>query len=166
MAELDGKTALVTGGSRGIGRSIALALASEGADVALTYRANEDRARAVAGEIEALGRKAWTSGFDVADDAATDEALGALLKDVGAFDIVVNNAGVSRDNLLLRVKADELAQVLDTNLKGVLNVSRLVTRPMMKKRWGRIVNLTSVTGQTGNGGQSVYAASKAGGASR
>lgn len=162
MSELKGKIALITGGSRGIGRAVALRLAAEGADVAITYRASESHAKEVVEAAGALGVRAQAFAFDVADAAATEAGVGEVLRDFGEPDILVNNAGISKDALLLRMKAEVLTEVLDTNLKSVFNVSRLCSRPMMKKRWGRIVSLTSVVGQTGNAGQAPYAASKAG----
>ncbi len=161
MAEFDGKVALITGGSRGIGRVIALELASGGASVAVCAR-NAATATAVADEIEALGQESFARGVDVADASQVGELVEATLERWGRLDILVNNAGITRDNLLVRMKEEEWDNVMATNLKGAFNCSKAVVRPMMKARNGRIINISSVVGVSGNAGQANYAASKAG----
>lgn len=158
MAELNGKVALVTGGSRGIGRSIAEHLAAAGARVAVVAR-NESGAQAAAAE---MGEAHRGYGCDVADGSAVDALVKQVEADFGSLDILVNNAGVTGDNLLLRLSETEWDRVLDTNLKGSFNTIRAVTKGMMRRRDGRIINITSVVGITGNKGQANYAASKAG----
>ncbi|HSJ31950.1 MAG TPA: 3-oxoacyl-[acyl-carrier-protein] reductase [Longimicrobiales bacterium] len=157
--ELDGKVAVVTGGSRGIGRSIAEHLASAGARVAVVAR-DAARAAAVAGELPGDGHAGF--GCDVADAAAVDALVKQVESDLGSLDILVNNAGVTGDNLLMRLSDAEWDRVIDTNLKGTFNTIRAATRGMMRRREGRIINITSVVGITGNKGQANYAASKAG----
>jgi 3-oxoacyl-[acyl-carrier protein] reductase len=159
---LDGKVALVTGGSRGIGRAIALRLADMGATVAINYVSNPDAAREVVAAIVARGGHAGLYKFDVADAQAVDEAVARVIEDYGRLDILVNNAGITRDGLLMKMKEESWDQVLDTNLKGAFNCIKAVNRPMMKQRWGRIVNISSVIGFLGNAGQANYAAAKAG----
>lgn len=159
---LEGKTALVTGASRGIGRSIALALAEAGAHVAVNYAGNEAAAASVVAEIEAMGSKAFALKGHVGDAKQVDEMVGAVLDAWGKLDILVNNAGITRDNLIMRMKEEEFDQVIETNLKGVFNGIKAVTRPMMKQRSGRIINISSVSGVLGNAGQTNYAAAKAG----
>ena len=156
--ELGGKVAVVTGGSRGIGLAIAQALAGAGAKVAVLAR---DGARA---QEAANGLGGGAQGFacDVSDAAQAEATLGAVDKALGPVDILVNNAGITRDNLLFRIAEDDWDQVLDTNLKGAFLMTKLAARGMIKRRWGRVVSITSVVGLTGNKGQSNYAASKAG----
>ena len=161
MGDLAGKAAIVTGGSRGIGRAIALKLASEGTDVAVCSRTSE-AAEVVAAEIEKLGVRALAQRTDVSDSGQAEALVKAAQQIFGRLDILVNNAGVTRDGLLMRMKEDDWDVVLNTNLKGAYNCSKAAVRPMMKARWGRIVNITSVVGITGNAGQANYAASKAG----
>jgi len=161
MGDLAGKAAIVTGGSRGIGRAIALKLASEGTDVAVCSRTSE-AAEVVAAEIEKLGVRALAQRTDVSDSGQAEALVKAAQQIFGRLDILVNNAGVTRDGLLMRMKEDDWDVVLNTNLKGAFNCSKAAVRPMMKARWGRIVNITSVVGITGNAGQANYAASKAG----
>jgi len=163
MFDLAGKTALITGGSRGLGRAIALAFAGQGADLAVNYRGNEDAAREVATRIEGMGRKAIlvqgdTSAGREACEAIVKETLDAL----GTIDILVNNAGITRDNLMMRMDADEWDAVIDTNLSGPFWMTRAVARPMLKARAGRIINMSSAAGRMGNPGQANYAAAKAG----
>ena len=161
MGDLAGKAAIVTGGSRGIGRAIALKLASEGTDVAVCSRTS-GAAEVVAAEIEKLGVRALAQRTDVSDSGQAEALVKAAQQIFGRLDILVNNAGVTRDGLLMRMKEDDWDVVLNTNLKGAYNCSKAAVRPMMKARWGRIVNITSVVGITGNAGQANYAASKAG----
>ena len=159
---LEGKTALVTGGSRGIGRSIALALAELGADVALTYARSVDAANEVKKEIEAKGRKAKAIQADAVSLDKAEEVINDLTDEWGKLDILVNNAGITRDNLILRMSEDQWDEVIDTNLKSIFNYSKAVAKPMMRNRGGSIINISSVVGISGNAGQSNYAASKAG----
>lgn len=159
---MKGRVALVTGGGRGLGRAIAVKLAEEGAKVAISYRSNDDAAR----ETEELVRKAGAGCETFKGDVASPEDVEALIKGVGeAFgpvEILVNNAGMTRDNILLRMKDVEFEEVLATNLKGTYLCTRAVLRGMVRARWGRIVNISSVVGLLGNAGQANYAASKAG----
>jgi 3-oxoacyl-[acyl-carrier protein] reductase len=161
MFDLSGKVAIVTGGSRGIGRSVAEALAGQGAQVVLTYVRGEEEARKAVEAIAARGGKAEAVGFDVADMKATEEAIAAVAKRLGRLDILVANAGISVDNLLLRVKEEEIDRVFAVNLKGALACARAATKVMMRARAGRVVFLSSVVGEMGNAGQAVYSASKA-----
>ena len=158
---LTGQVALVTGASRGIGRAIALKFAAAGADLIL-WATSAERLAAVQVEIEALNRRALAQVVRVEDASAVAGAVEAALKQFGRLDVVVNNAGLTRDSLLLRMKDEDWAQTLDVNLTGAFNVTRAVLRPMLKARAGRLINLTSVVGLTGNAGQANYAASKAG----
>ena len=160
MSLLADKVAVVTGAGRGIGRAVALAYARMGADVACVSRTEENSAKAAA-EVEALGRRAWAVSVDVSDTAAVDAAAGKILDDAGRVDILVNNAGVTRDNLLMRMSEEEWDTVINTNLKGAFNFTKALTRPFIKQRSGRIINIASVIGLIGNAGQSNYAASKA-----
>ena len=159
---LDGKTALVTGASRGIGRAIALCLAAEGARVAINYAGNVKAAEEVKASVEAAGGTAILCQADIADSAAVEAMIADVVKEFGAIDILVNNAGITRDTLLMRMKDEDFAKVLDTNLKGVFYCTKAVAKLMMKKRSGRIVNMASVVGLVGNAGQTNYAAAKAG----
>ena len=160
MSLLADKVAVVTGAGRGIGRAVALAYARMGADVACVSRTEENSAKAAV-EVEALGRRAWAVAVDVSDTAAVDAAAGKILDDAGRVDILVNNAGVTRDNLLMRMSEEEWDTVINTNLKGAFNFTKALTRPFIKQRSGRIINIASVIGLIGNAGQSNYAASKA-----
>jgi 3-oxoacyl-[acyl-carrier protein] reductase len=163
MFDLTGKTALVTGASRGLGRAIALALAGQGADIAINYRGNAEAADEVAGRITGLGRRAVTVQGDTSGGRAACEAIvKASLEALGTVDILVNNAGITRDNLIMRMDADEWEAVIDTNLSGPFWMTRAIARPMVKARSGRIINMSSAAGRMGNAGQANYAAAKAG----
>ncbi len=159
---LEGKVALVTGASRGIGRAIALTLAKNGADIAINFAGNVTAAEGVAGEIKAMGRKAILVQGSVTDTATCQEMVNKVISELGKIDILVNNAGITRDGLLMRMSSEDWDAVLTTNLKGVFNCTKAVIKPMMKQRSGRIVNMASVVGETGNAGQANYAAAKAG----
>ncbi|MBP5199778.1 MAG: 3-oxoacyl-[acyl-carrier-protein] reductase [Schwartzia sp.] len=159
---LDGKCALVTGASRGIGRAVALKLASEGAKVALNFAGNESAAEAVRQEIEAAGGEAILVKADVANEAAVQDMVQKTADAFGRIDILVNNAGITRDGLLARMKEEDWDAVLSTNLKGVFLTTKAAAKLMMKQRAGRIVNMASVVGVTGNAGQANYSAAKAG----
>ena len=154
--------ALVTGGSRGIGRAISLKLASMGATVGINYVANPAAANETLRLIEAGGGKAFLAQFNVADSEAVQTSIKAIISDWGQINILVNNAGITRDGLMALMKEDDWDSVLDTNLKGAFLCSKAVMRSMMKKRWGRIINISSVVGFVGNGGQVNYGAAKAG----
>ena len=159
---LNGKTALVTGASRGIGRAIALRLAEDGANVAVIYAGSADKAEAVVNEITALGVNAKAYRCNVADSAAVNETVQAVTNDLGKIDILVNNAGITRDGLMLRMKDEDFDAVLDTNLKGAFNMIRACYSGFIRKKSGRIINISSVSGIMGNAGQANYSASKAG----
>ena len=159
---LNGKTALVTGASRGIGRAIALRLAEDGANVAVIYAGSADKAEAVVNEITALGVNAKAYRCNVADSAAVNETVKAVTNDLGKIDILVNNAGITRDGLMLRMKDEDFDAVLDTNLKGAFNMIRACYSGFIRKKSGRIINISSVSGIMGNAGQANYSASKAG----
>jgi len=161
MFRLDGKIALVTGGSRGIGRACAEALAEQGALVIVNYVKGEAQAREVADAIVAKGGKAEIAGFDVADTAATEKAIEELIKKHGKLDILVANAGIAIDGLLLRVKDEDLGRMFDVNVRGAIVSAKASTRSMMRTKQGRIIFLSSVVGEMGNVGQTAYAASKA-----
>ncbi|MGG4041841.1 3-oxoacyl-[acyl-carrier-protein] reductase [Bacillus smithii] len=159
---LEGKVALVTGASRGIGREIALEFAREGADVAVNYAGSEEKAREVAEEIKAMGRKALLVQCDVSNSQAVQDMIKSVVDHFGGLDILVNNAGITRDNLILRMKEEEWDAVINTNLKGVFLCTKAAARAMMKKRSGRIINISSIVGITGNPGQANYVAAKSG----
>lgn len=159
---LNGKTALVTGASRGIGRAIALRLAEDGANVAVIYAGSADKAEAVVNEITALGVNAKAYRCNVTDSAAVNETVKAVTNDLGKIDILVNNAGITRDGLMLRMKDEDFDAVLDTNLKGAFNMIRACYSGFIRKKSGRIINISSVSGIMGNAGQANYSASKAG----
>jgi 3-oxoacyl-[acyl-carrier protein] reductase len=161
MFRLDGRIALVTGGSRGIGRACCEALAAQGATVVVNYVKGEAAAREVAEAIAAKGGKADVAGFDVADSKAVDAAVDALVKRHGKIDVLVANAGISIDGLLLRLKDEDLDRLFATNVRGAIACARACSRGMMRARWGRIVFMSSVVGEMGNVGQTAYAASKA-----
>jgi 3-oxoacyl-[acyl-carrier protein] reductase len=162
MTMLEGKVALVTGASRGIGRAIAIELARAGADIVVNYAGSEGAAREVVQEIEGLNRKAIMIRANVGQSAEVEAMVKEAIAAFGKIDILVNNAGITRDNLLMRMKEEEFDDVISTNLKGVFNCIKAVTRPMMKNRWGRIINISSVVGASGNPGQANYVAAKAG----
>ena len=159
---MSGKVALVTGSSRGIGRAIALRLAADGCQVVVNYRAGADAAADVVGSIEAAGGTAIAVQADVTDAAAVESLIGQTLERFGRLDVLVNNAGVTRDGLLMRMKDEDWDMVIATNLRSVFLASRAVLRPMMRQRGGRIVSITSISGLSGNAGQCNYAAAKAG----
>lgn len=159
---LQGKTAVVTGGSRGIGRAVAVALAVEGAGVAVVFAGNTAAAAETVRIIENAGGTAVAVQCDVADEAAVADMIKKVQEKFGSVDILVNNAGITRDGLLMRMKSDDWNAVINTNLTGVYNCTKGVTKMMMKQRSGSIINMTSVVGETGNAGQSNYAAAKAG----
>ena len=156
------KVALVTGASRGIGRSIALQLAEEGYNVVVNYAGNKEKAEAVVAEIQAKGLESMAIQANVANGDEVKAMIKDVVKTFGSIDVLVNNAGITRDNLLMRMKEHEWDDVVDTNLKGVFNCIQKVTPQMLKQRHGRIINLTSVVGAVGNPGQINYVASKAG----
>ena len=162
MSRLSGQRALVTGASRGIGRAVALRLASEGASVALNYNSGKEEAEAVAAEIAAAGGSAVTLRGNVADAAQAEALVDAAAEALGGLDILVNNAGITRDNLLMRLSEDDWDAVIDTNLKGAFLCTKAAIRPMLRQRSGRIVNMSSVVALTGNPGQANYTAAKAG----
>ncbi|NMO13333.1 3-oxoacyl-[acyl-carrier-protein] reductase [Pyxidicoccus fallax] len=163
MSGFKDKVVLVTGGSRGIGRACALAFAKAGAStVVISYAGNEAAAQETVGMLQAAGAKAEALKFDVADTAACSSAVEGIVKTHGRLDVLVNNAGVAVDGLVMRVKDEDWDKQLDTNLKGAFALIRAASRPMMKQRGGAIINISSVVGEMGNGGQVAYSASKAG----
>lgn len=159
---LKDKVALVTGGSRGIGRAIALELGSRGANVVVNYAGNEQKAEEVVQELHQLGVKAFKIKANVADENEVKEMVKQVVKEFGRLDILVNNAGITKDNLLMRMKVEEFDDVINTNLKGAFLCTKAVTRQMMKQKSGRIINIASVVGVSGNPGQANYVAAKAG----
>jgi 3-oxoacyl-[acyl-carrier protein] reductase len=161
MFRIDGKIALVTGGSRGIGRACAEALAEQGATVVVNYVKGEAAAKEVAEGIIAKGGKADVAGFDVANTAQTETALDGIIKKHGKIDVLVANAGIAVDNLLLRLKDEELQRLFDTNVKGALTCARVAMKSMMRSKNGRIVFMSSVIGEMGNVGQTAYSITKA-----
>ena len=162
MIDLSGKSALVTGGARGIGRSIVLRLATQGADVAFTYRANADAAAATVADAQALGRTVVSIQADAADGTAAESVVKSTLDAFGKVDILVNNAGITRDDLIMRMTAEAWNDVITTNLGGAFWMTKAVTRPMLKAKGGRIINITSISGQAGQTGQANYSSAKAG----
>jgi 3-oxoacyl-[acyl-carrier protein] reductase len=163
MFDLTGKAALVTGGGRGLGRAIALAFAGQGADVAVNYRGNAATAEEVVSRIRAMGRQALAiQGDTSAGREACEAIVKAALDAFGKVDILVNNAGITRDNLMMRMDEEEWNSVIDTNLSGPFWMCRAISRPMLKARSGRIINMSSVAGRMGNVGQANYASAKAG----
>lgn len=159
---LDGKVAVVTGASRGIGRAIAIKLASQGAVVIINYNGSKDKAEEVRSIIEENGGKAFVAQCNVSDFAACETFFKEVIKEHGRIDILVNNAGITKDGLLMKMSEEEYDAVINTNLKGTFNCTRFVARQMLKQRSGRIINMSSVSGVLGNAGQVNYAASKAG----
>jgi 3-oxoacyl-[acyl-carrier protein] reductase len=162
LIDLTGRSAVVTGGSRGIGRAIGLRLATQGADVAFSYRGNETAAKDTAAAIEALGRRALAHQGDATQQESAEALVKAALEAFGKVDILVNNAGITRDDLIMRMSAEMWRDVLETNLFGAFYATKAVTRPMLKAKGGRIINITSVSGQAGQTGQANYSAAKAG----
>jgi 3-oxoacyl-[acyl-carrier protein] reductase len=159
---LEGKTVLVTGAGRGIGRSIALTLAEAGADVAITYARSLAAAQEVKTEVEKMGRKALLFQADAVDAKRADEVISDIVKQWGKLDVLINNAGITKDTLIMRMSEEQWDDVIQTNLKSVFNYSKSAVRPMMKQRSGSIINIGSVVGVSGNAGQTNYSASKAG----
>jgi len=162
MLSLSGKVALVTGGSRGIGRAIAIMLAQNGADVAVNYVHNTEAAEQVVAEIKALGRRALCVPADVGDFAQATQLVKTTSKSLDGLHILVNNAGITRDTLLMRMDEDDWDAVLRINLTGAFNTAKAAIRPMIRQRWGRIINISSVSGLMGQAGQTNYSAAKAG----
>ena len=162
MIDLTGKSAVVTGGSRGIGRAIVLRLAAQGADVAFSYRGNAAAAEETARAVQALGRRALPVQGDVSQPEAADALVKAALEAFGKVDILVNNAGITRDDLIMRMSVEAWQDVINTNLSGAFYAIKAMTRPMLKAKGGRIINITSVSGQAGQTGQANYSAAKAG----
>lgn len=159
---LSGRVAVVTGGSRGIGRAIALELAQRGAAVVVNYNSSPDAAQEVVSQIEAGGGKALAVQADVSNSEQAQSLINAAIKDLGGLDILVNNAGIVRDGLIMMMKEEDWDAVMNTNLKSTFNCAKAAVRHMMRKRYGRIINISSISGQMGNPGQTNYSASKAG----
>ncbi|MCA6364820.1 MAG: 3-oxoacyl-[acyl-carrier-protein] reductase [Bacteroidetes bacterium] len=162
MKLLEGKTAIVTGASRGIGRGIAIMFAQQGANVAFTYLSSVEKGQALEQELAAFGVKAKGYRSDAADFAAAEKLVNDVVADFGTVDILVNNAGITRDTLLMRMSEQQWDEVINANLKSVFNLTKAVQKPMLKQRKGSIINMSSVVGVKGNAGQANYAASKAG----
>ncbi len=162
MKLLENKTALITGASRGIGKGIAIAFAKQGANVAFTFNASVEAAKELEKELESYGVKAKGYQSNAAKFDAAQELVLEVLKDFGSLEILINNAGITRDNLLMRISEEDFDKVIEVNLKSVFNLTKAVIRPMMKQRQGSIINMSSVVGVKGNAGQTNYAASKAG----
>ncbi len=162
MFELKDRVALITGGSRGIGRACAITLAKAGAYVVINYQGNELAAAEALGLVKDAGGDGEIRRFNVSNPDDVTENIQAIAKDKGRFDILVNNAGIARDNLLMRVRDDDLNDTWATNLNGAIFTAKAAIRPMMRAKWGRIINISSVVGEMGNAGQAVYSASKAG----
>ncbi|NLI67895.1 MAG: 3-oxoacyl-[acyl-carrier-protein] reductase [Bacilli bacterium] len=159
---LKGKNALVTGSSRGIGRAIALELGRLGANVAVNYAGNEAKAQEVVDELEKMGVQAIKIQADVTDEDAVKKMVKEVIQTFGSLEILVNNAGITRDNLLMRMKEEEFDEVINTNLKGAFLCTKAVVRQMMRQKYGRIINIASIVGISGNPGQANYVAAKAG----
>jgi len=162
MKLLEGKTAIITGATRGIGKGIATEFAKQGANVAFTYSSSVDAANALEIELESLGVKAKGFQSNAAEFDAAQELAASVLKEFGSIDVLINNAGITKDNLLMRISEEDFDKVVEVNLKSVFNLTKAVIRPMMKQRAGSIINMSSVVGVQGNAGQTNYAASKAG----
>ncbi|MBX9851436.1 MAG: 3-oxoacyl-[acyl-carrier-protein] reductase [Cytophagaceae bacterium] len=162
MSLLKGKNVLVTGASKGIGRAIALRAAQEGANVAFTYLSSVEKGQALEKELSALGIKAKGYRSDASILSAAEELINNVVSDFGSLDALVNNAGVTRDGLLMRMSEEQWDTVINTNLKSVFNLTKAAIKPLMKQKYGSIINITSVVGIRGNAGQANYAASKAG----
>jgi 3-oxoacyl-[acyl-carrier protein] reductase len=162
MIDLSGKSAVVTGGSRGIGRAIVLRLAQQGADACFSYRGNADAAGATVKDVEDLGRKALAVQADASSPEGAEELVKAALEAFGKVDILVNNAGITRDDLIMRMSPEDWRDVLETNLFGAFWTLKAVTRPMLRAKAGRIINISSVSGQAGQMGQANYSSAKAG----
>jgi 3-oxoacyl-[acyl-carrier protein] reductase len=162
VIDLSGRSAVVTGGSRGIGRAIVLRLAAQGADITFSYRGNAAAAEDTVAAVTALGRRAIAFQGDAVDPATADGLVKAALEAYGKVDILVNNAGITRDDLIMRMSVDAWREVLETNLFGAFYAIKAVTRPMLKAKSGRIINITSVSGQAGQMGQANYSSAKAG----
>lgn len=159
---LENKTALITGASRGIGRGIAITFARHGANVAFTYNASVEAAQVLENELKGFGVKAKGYQSNAANFNAAQELVNKIYEDFGTLDVLINNAGITKDNLLLRITEEDFDEVIEVNLKSVFNMTKAVIRPMMKQRSGSIINMSSVVGVKGNAGQANYAASKAG----
>lgn len=162
MTLLKGKTALVTGASKGIGRSIALKYAEQGANVAFTYLSSVEQGKALEAELAAKGVKAKGYRSDASDYAQAEKLINDVVADFGSLDVLINNAGITQDTLLLRMSEEQWDKVINVNLKSCFNTVKAATKPMMKQKSGSIINMTSVVGLKGNAGQANYAASKAG----
>lgn len=162
MKLLEGKTAIITGATRGIGHGIALLFAQQGANVVFTYVSSEEKARALEAELAAFGVKAKGYKSDAADFKAAEELVNAVVAEFGTVDVLVNNAGITRDTLLMRMSEQQWDEVINANLKSVFNLTKAAQKPMLKQRKGSIINMSSVVGVRGNAGQANYAASKAG----
>jgi len=162
MKLLENKTALITGASRGIGKGIAMEFARQGAHVAFTYNASAEAAKALEAELEGFGVRARGYQSNAADFDAAQQLVKDVIEDFGGLDILINNAGITKDNLLMRISEEDFDKVIEVNLKSVFNLTKAVLRPMLKQRSGSIINMSSVVGVKGNAGQTNYAASKAG----
>ncbi len=162
MKLLENKNAIITGATRGIGKGIAIEFAKHGANVAFTYNSSVQAAQELVSELESFGVKAKGFQSNAADFDAAQELAKNVLADFGTIDVLVNNAGITKDNLLMRISEEDFDKVIEVNLKSVFNVTKAVIRPMMKQRGGSIINMSSVVGLKGNAGQANYAASKAG----
>jgi 3-oxoacyl-[acyl-carrier protein] reductase len=162
MKLLENKTAIITGATRGIGRGIAIEFAKQGANVAFTYSSSVDAAVSLENELKALGVKAKGYQSNAAEFDAAQALAKSVLEEFGTIDILINNAGITKDNLLMRISEEDFDKVIEVNLKSVFNLTKAVIRPMMKQRGGSIINMSSVVGLKGNAGQANYAASKAG----
>lgn len=162
MKLLAGKTAIITGGSRGIGKGIALEFAKQGANVAFTYSSSVEAAKALEAELQSFGVKAKGYQSDASSFTQSEQFVDEVLKDFGAIDILINNAGITKDNLLLRMSEEDFDKVIEVNLKSIFNMTKAVQKTMLKQKSGSIINISSVVGVQGNAGQANYAASKAG----